>query len=136
MQHLEPRRPQCHALPPQLERPNCICPTHRLCARVLRGAAVLVQAPGQRAGAERACLPRRRLLKAYPNDWQVWLAREGGQPECIATQVRTPSCRRAGAECTTFSSMWGRQFARDTSSTVALGHCRRNMIAGFHVMRV
>ena len=31
----------------------------------------------------------RRLLKAYPNDWQVWLAREGSDPECISTQVRS-----------------------------------------------
>ena len=61
---------------------------------------------GKGAGAERACLPRRRLLKAYPNDWQVWLAREGGQPECIATQVRAPGCWRAGAECAALS-VWG-----------------------------
>ncbi|KAK9825457.1 hypothetical protein WJX81_003422 [Elliptochloris bilobata] len=34
-----------------------------------------------------------RLLKAYPNDWQVWLAREDGEPECISTQATKPTYR-------------------------------------------
>lgn len=143
MQHLEPRRPKCHALPPQLDRPTCppvaqaelhSPDTKAACAGPVGGCSARAGS-GKQAGAERACLQRRRLLKAYPNDWQVWLAREGSQPECIATQVRAPGCWCASATFTALR-MWGRQTARARSSTVALRHCHRSVIAGFHVMHV